>query len=1474
MLLCPDKNSAEWKALASKVGNVGAYQAWIANSYEIPPADKVVQSNLEEVKGRARPHNVVKIISNGTDGVGKIALSVSRELKFGTGGRAVYGGAVEGADMDEHHNTNIPETVKQNVEDSEATIIFGKSESTAVKVAKKAAEEAGKPFLINPTSDEIKDFVVENKVSVLNVAGDRDNKMTQNDSFKVAATLKEALEIPIAKQEEEEMTPDLELLALTEAKTATQADLIDRLKDVHNRIEKANDPDGTGRYALDGNIFKKRVTEYAQELTDEKFGVKVYEGEANPIFAETGNKIHDVMEQLVLSLFNGTEFKTPRDAEGKALLSDAMMTKLGKGAKKIVEDIKATQRRIDSSKNAEIMTEITLADADKSIAGTVDLLVTYSDGSVAIFDWKSSMHARDKSGKIVAAMGRRKQFQYGSQIAEYKRILRAKYGVNAFRQSRLVPIDVQYQTKETEAGRKIFTRLKNISLGEEASEYLAQIPVAEEMTNQKELDEMLTSLLSVEKELALEQGGRNSAEKIEKLNKRLSTVKKAVRDIQLKSGIGNIASALKEVSDYSTETLENISINNPKDPNYIDDIKTVRLTVNAYKAVLENGLKYIKKFAKGEKKEQYEEAYGKAVTALNNLDSVILDKAKERLIFDSSNAGIEGILDAQKEVGMMSRWFKHLNDWENPSIDLLNTYIQKIQDNTRNRTRELAEEIEKEIELFQASKGKGMNAFDNLINKETGNLVAKFSTEFYKTREELMAKKDIKSLKKLYEYTDEGQKKYEKDKERQMEFYKKLYKDPKQYNQLMSKWVAQNNLADNSSWVNTKTLQRYAKLKNPEQHYNSAYSAIQADPASARFYNFYTAKMNELMKIIPVGKRKMNTFIPNIQKDTIDAIIQSKGRSLKTLGKSFIDSLEVREDDNTFGMIDNRTGKAKRVIPVLYMTPLRNAEGKVDNTRKSFDLGRNLLLFASSAYNYKYASEMEAKVNTLKEVVAEQKNLVLDQSGNVIKDSLGRAVKALGTNTAAEVIEKYADYYLYGHKLQGIDKKFKYKNKTYSSAKAISRVISHYSLKTLGMNPISAVANVGGATANAFMTGKKGKYYTNKQFRGVMLDIIKPGNKTGIFAGFFDPFTDDMNFRRANDLSANRLSKWLTVDNLMIMQRKTDEFVDKSVAAAMGKNYGIDPNTNRVVRLSRLPEGSKSLFDLATVVDGKMKIEGLTEDGYNQFRSMVKHVAGNIKGQTSKESINLVQTTVLGRVLMQFRSWLPQLAQERFRDPKYNNNVDEVELGRFRVAFGEIAAKGFLPTLKSFTAELLVGGFGKSAYKLNENVVDEKFTEFVTNNPAALKKHNYNLESLKAVYLEERMGQMRAMAAELRMYLTVLAGILAMGSDWDDDDEPDYKNYAWSRAMYAHIDRLSLELGFFISPSEGIQLLNKPVAIMSYATEIQNLMENTITETYDFVSGEEDTRDKTPMGYYTLKQMYGINAISKYLRDVLDAFEE
>ena len=158
--------------------------------------------------------SVTKIISGGQTGVDTIGLQVAKELGIETGGKAPkdflrekgydnediasYGleeiTDEEQADYTKRTSKTDPYTARTelNVRNSDGTVYFNVGSDTAGLIAtRRSAKEWNKPFIENPTAEELRQWIKDNNIKTLNVAGNRGTKLAKDN--KVAATLKEAL---------------------------------------------------------------------------------------------------------------------------------------------------------------------------------------------------------------------------------------------------------------------------------------------------------------------------------------------------------------------------------------------------------------------------------------------------------------------------------------------------------------------------------------------------------------------------------------------------------------------------------------------------------------------------------------------------------------------------------------------------------------------------------------------------------------------------------------------------------------------------------------------------------------------------------------------------------------------------------------------------------------------------------------------------------------------------------------------------------------------------------------------------------------------------------------------------------------------------------------------------------------------------------------------------------------------------------
>lgn len=126
----------------------------------------------------------VKIISGGQSGADQTGLKVARETGHETGGtapkgyRTEYGpapwladyGLVEDESVEYHGRTD------KNVRNADGTVIFGSLNEPGSRRTLYTCIRYGKPHIENPTVQDLIDFIVQHKINMLNVAGNRESK--------------------------------------------------------------------------------------------------------------------------------------------------------------------------------------------------------------------------------------------------------------------------------------------------------------------------------------------------------------------------------------------------------------------------------------------------------------------------------------------------------------------------------------------------------------------------------------------------------------------------------------------------------------------------------------------------------------------------------------------------------------------------------------------------------------------------------------------------------------------------------------------------------------------------------------------------------------------------------------------------------------------------------------------------------------------------------------------------------------------------------------------------------------------------------------------------------------------------------------------------------------------------------------------------------------------------------------------------
>jgi hypothetical protein len=179
------------------VKNVEESKPIVNNTYGVPTTTIISggQTGVDRL-GLEVGKNMLNLITGGTTTPGYVTelgkdeslkeygvQEISAELQQGKKGREFY----------------LPRT-EQNVKNSDGTVYFyTDGDSAGLQATRRFANKHDKPFLVNPNSERLRKWLIDNNIEVLNVAGNRGSKLEEKDRARIENILYRAF-LPEALQ--------------------------------------------------------------------------------------------------------------------------------------------------------------------------------------------------------------------------------------------------------------------------------------------------------------------------------------------------------------------------------------------------------------------------------------------------------------------------------------------------------------------------------------------------------------------------------------------------------------------------------------------------------------------------------------------------------------------------------------------------------------------------------------------------------------------------------------------------------------------------------------------------------------------------------------------------------------------------------------------------------------------------------------------------------------------------------------------------------------------------------------------------------------------------------------------------------------------------------------------------------------------------------------------------------------------------
>lgn len=1338
------------------------------------------------------------------------------------------------------------------------------------------------------------------------------------------------------------------------------------------------DPSGrTARYVFSDTgklAFQYRTTDQNKIKFAEKKGeIKANEISKQPdnkIKAEYGTAIHNLAQGLLedeiqnylkdSSITDKVQILSANDQDPSAYqdarkqFNSKQIEDVRKEVRNILISIIEKQKSINAKTGnndpVAILTEqfiFSKSGNNQDLGCTIDLMAIYSDKTTSIWDYKSitpNVAKLDQKGNIKDSnwIPYYKLDDINRQMSTIKELVENELGLK-INSIRAVPIQMDFELDFKKPYGEQIKKLKGFKIGSSMNKYLSQIPIIQEVTGISKFDDAIEKLILMKRNLILELNDiPEGSPKAYITQNKISQIQDKINALQVNKDIDSVYKMYKELVDKYLETESTlVDIDNFKlevenedgslittyNKNYLDieGINSLKEELNILSSIMQSSSIFYNALDIKDKDQKADiEAKLREQRTYIGRTQILIDLLNETL---ESRLFTEEEIEkskSDKALQLGDSIFRRTSEQQNSVIQKVYKSISLKQDAKRLKIQTLESQIkEKQLALEKWAKQngyKGFSIYERLINNKTGNLYSKTKPELWN---------DIKTLK--------NSSRTDTNKNKLLKFYKLKDNYKEIYENKQKSYLLKNGNLDNfeKEWGltsnnvifdNIKTYYEldFDKIEKDMSHYiTEEYKEIAKIKPLKEYYDFYSSTMSKLNYIADVDQP--NTFIANIRKDTVEKFSNGVYTGFQQIGADYIKEFKdvfkynaLDRNDFSNKQIDPETKEVKNTIPKMFINPLYNNDGEVDNSLKSFDLSKSLILYADMAYNYQAMDQLEDEILAIIDLVKNDNSEI----GKVDSEATGVTTRILRkggqTNNVGEYLQKMLDYYVYGIENQDLNK---VDNKVYDGAMYVMQKLDTLHKKALFTFNLKTVVKAVMATKVLISTeAAKGIYFDNKMLTRTKKDMLSALTKIGgsklsenpklegilyyDLLKFFDVYTDKWSPERMKDLSAKKIN--LGYANLLGLG---DAHIDNTITYTLLQNYGI--YQGKLYRLNKpgTPKNIKSLLESASNKDGKLFIEGLMDKDfnvnvelYNDFRRIAKNVSIAQKGAISKEDINQVNMTQAGKLIMSLKNWIPALMTERINGIEYNYSTKEITIGRYRSLFNELVApkemreayKNMTPDQKDninksdyllthrvphlLTNVVLKGLMYSYAYmgasvanRLGANIdvntnkflnmagaVSEERAKIILENYKSKYPTNQDIQNITLEeFMEYNVGQIRAVALELTFILTLalVAGLIA--ADDDDDEEMNWlqlQSYRNTRLMVR-------ELSFFINPTDWTDSVKVITPAINVMQRILALMGKTVDQTSDLIFEGEINPRETPFYESAIKMIPYFNGI-------------
>lgn len=1306
-------------------------------------------------------------------------------------------------------------------------------------------------------------------------------------------------------------------------------DLLSKLKEENTKIGK----DTSGSYTRAGTSIKKTVSSIVGDFYETKRRNKnLTEDESQKALREykeatAGKGATDIEDILHRSIGDDNKLRVE-------ILPQTQPSALSPKNKAYYNTL---QRNIDQRLNSypagtDFLHNIEIYDDKRGIVGKADLIAITPTGKVNIIQFKFP-NIGNKDGVLKSY----EQTAYNIELEELRKILTNSYGVDKkdFDQTRAIPIRSYYTWIDWNNKSK-GTRLANLKIGNvdvslEKDDSLLPVASQSESTGNKELDTLLYKLRGLLDKL---QNEKVSPSEADQKGARINTLIAAIRKLQVQRDstkvLENANILIKRAESLYTDLQKQVD---EADPNLMSIPQVNKLSADLLDAkdnlLLYKDLDIVMERIYSnpdEKGKKFIEDAGNIARRSSRLIRNLEDlEDKTRTEIFAAKMGIKDELNPEKALTWYRRMIRSLSQSSIKAGEELWSLVKRINNGYQIRFDERLKLLNERSEAVKkwADTNGGMKEVYNKVfafdskGRWQGRFISQTDRQFYKNLEEKKKAGDLAWVKDNIDL-DKYKEWYDEEYAKRLTNSKILRLDP---DDTKNEALVKKNLDEfvkNYDISNKTAVNSYNYMLNAfpkvDKWVSKEFGELnkKGNEPLLELYNYWQDVLKQSHDAGLIASFERRTFFPNVRKEYLEKTLYNPG----AIAGSFIDGIRIENEDTSFGKQDPLTGEPIDNVHAAYVYDLgkqaKDTDGNyfIDYSEKSMDLFKVMAIWERELIRYNLKIESESIAKLIASTESRKKALAVNRMGNLIKDK-GVPLQ-IDNTTNTKYVKDFIDAIYYGKKLDNeTDFTFSVpygsavkkinalfgrevfpvpteESVKVSGSKALQTFNRYFVAKTLGANPLTALSQLWGGTANSYINS--GKFFTKTDLLAAQAKMISgrfydaEGKIQAGLLDYFIPLMEDQTNEKLRELSVNKAVKYLSSDWLMYMQRVADKGVQIPVFLAFAENTTIRDgklvNIRELIKKENgydviydLPyeqqQGKKqeieqkinelknkeSLLKLARIEGDKLILPGIDRgsDTVTDFRQRVIEFTKDALGNTSNEDLSLYKRSVMMQSFFMFKNWIPRMIDVRGQSLKYNPGTDSYEWGRIRMLFRGLQTNG-LSTIGSLIKQL--SGNEKDIIEIAKKLYTEKQSVFAAQN------EEFNMS--EADFIDMYLKGVRAEFKEIGLTLSLL-GILVFARVHapDKDDDPQIKGmYKWSLRA---IDKLTDELSFFYDPTSFTNIANGSVfPAVSLLTDAQKLLMNGIKDAYYWSTGNEQGMKSIHSAKYVMKSLPFVSQLVNY----------